>query len=80
MGKLATAIAAEVRPQGGVCTVPRFIAALPKEIRDDLQAAFAAGTPVAPIVRALKKLGHDIGAETLRRHRNGECKCDGAAR
>ena len=80
MGKLSTAIAAEVKPQGGLCTVPAFLASLPKEVRADLDEALRSVTPTAPIVRALKKLGHEIGMETLRRHRNGECKCDGRAR
>ena len=80
MGKLASAIAAEVKPSGGMCTVPGFLAALPKDVRADLDAALHDGLPVAAIVRALNKLGYTIGRDALRRHRNGDCKCDGRAR
>lgn len=79
MGKLTEAITAEIRASGGVCTVPAFLAGLPKDVRADLDAAFNAGVPVAAIVRALNKIGHQIGSDTLRRHRNGDCKCDGSA-
>ena len=75
MGQLADAIKAEARAVGGTCTVPGFVALLPKEIRADFNAAIEAGKQTAAIARALRKIGHPIGDSTLRRHRRGECAC-----
>lgn len=79
MGQLADAIKAEARVIGGTCTVPGFVAELPKEIRADFNAAIKAGEQTAKIARALRKLGHPIGDSTLRRHRRGECACGSAS-
>ena len=79
MGQLADAIKAEARVIGGTCTVPGFVAELPKEIRADFNSAIKAGVQTAQLVRGLRKLGHHIGESTLRRHRRGECSCGRAS-
>ena len=73
---LAQALAAQVSKPGPPCTVAVLIEQLPPEDVTVLTDALA--SPLwtnAKIARALKAEGHGIAAQTLGRHRKGECAC-----
>lgn len=72
--------AALATKKGPECSVAKIIAAL-----SDDDAAFLAGllndsrNPGSRIASALKAIGHDVQAQTLNRHRRGECGCRNGA-
>lgn len=73
---LAQALAAESGRPGPICTVATLLAALPPEDAATLTEALASPLYTsAKIERALRAEGHRIAAQTLGRHRKGECAC-----
>lgn len=75
MSKLAAAIADEVIGHGPNCSVAELLGRLPKDLVGDLNEALASAVPATAISRALVKLGHDMSASPLQRHRRGDCSC-----
>lgn len=60
-----------------VCTVARLIADLPDDDRVALSDALAdPGILLSAIERALRADGYEIAAQTLGRHRRGDCRCE----
>lgn len=63
---------------GGTCGIKRVLDSLDPADRDDLIAALALDPAEAmhsTIARVLKARGHEVSDHTVRRHRNGECRC-----
>jgi hypothetical protein len=76
MPKLADAIAAEATRKGPACHTSRILEKLSKADAADLRGALAdVMIPATAISRALDKLGHQLSATSLARHRRGECGC-----
>jgi hypothetical protein len=77
MSKFASALAAQTaRRSGPPCTIGTALARLPKDEAADLRAALA--DPDArhtAIARALHEIDLDIRADTVGRHRRGDCDC-----
>lgn len=78
MSSILEAIAAEQAAftKGPTCSVGQLLDALPDDERDAVASALAdPAHPYTVLSRALGKAGHKIGAETIRRHRKGDCAC-----
>lgn len=78
MSSILEAIAAEQAAfrKGPTCSAGLLLEALPADERADVEAALLdPGIPYTVLSRALGKAGHKVGAETLRRHRKGDCSC-----
>lgn len=78
MSSILDAIAVEQAAfrKGPTCSAGMLLDALPAAERDDVNAALLDnGIPYTVLSRALGKVGHKVGAETLRRHRKGDCAC-----
>lgn len=75
LGSLAQQIEAE-RPLRGGCTVSRVLNSLDPADRGVLEAALEnPAYESTAIARALKKLGVDIQAGPVQRHRRAGCRC-----
>ena len=77
MGALAGALA-EATParRGGTCHVALLLATLDAEDREAFLAALD-NRALSPkrIAAVMQDHGHDIGYNSIYRHRNGECRC-----
>ena len=73
---LSAALAANRKlVKGPTCTICTLMSGLPADDAAALQQAFNDfGFTSAAISRALKAEGHEIHANTVIRHRKGECK------
>ena len=70
-------IRAAARPIGPRCTVLIVSRELSQEDRTGLTTAIADGTiPASVIGAALRRRGHKIGDDSVRRHRTHKCGCD----
>lgn len=71
----ADEVLAHTKSQGPSCTVCDWLEQLPPKERDEYAHVLAdrsfQGTSIQ---RALKARGYTFGVDTVRRHRNGECK------
>lgn len=65
----------EIIRSGTVCRVAEVRQALVKDEQLELDAAIAGNFAATAICRALNKIGHEIGATSINRHRRGECAC-----
>jgi ribulose bisphosphate carboxylase small subunit len=73
---LSDLIAAERKSPGTKCTISTILPKLNKADAATLVAALASkDVTTAQLHRALLKAGHQIGRETVNRHRRGECSC-----
>lgn len=78
MSSILEAIATEQAAftKGPACTVGQLLDSLPDDERPAVAAALDdPSIPYTVLSRALGKAGHKIGAETIRRHRKGDCAC-----
>lgn len=78
MSSIMEAIAAEQAAfrKGPKCSVEHLLEQVPADERVDVEAAIDdPSIPLTLLSRALTKAGHKIGADTLGRHRKGDCAC-----
>lgn len=78
MSSILEAIAAEQAAfrKGPKCSVETLLDAVPTDERDDVASAIDdPSIPLTLLSRALTKAGHKIGADTIGRHRKGDCAC-----
>ena len=59
----------------GGCAYKSLYDRLPKEDQKALDEAWARNVPASLIVRALRQEGHKTSSDSVRAHRNGQCKC-----
>ena len=57
------------------CAYQTLYDSLSKEDKATLDKAWENNYPMNLIVQALRKDGHKCSADTIRMHRNGNCKC-----
>ena len=75
--KFADALAVETDRPGPKCRTGILLEELPKDDAADLRAALADPTVAGSMIaRALTKLGHPMQAQSIVRHRKGDCGCD----
>lgn len=76
VSKFAQALSVETAQPGPQCKTGTLLKRLPKDEAADLTAALAdlniAGSMIS---RALAKVGNPINAQSVVRHRKGECNC-----
>lgn len=73
---LASAIAREMQPPGPKCAVATVIKLMDPDDVATLNAALAdKDITAAAIGRALRSIGVDVSAFSVRRHQKGECSC-----
>lgn len=66
----------ETAHAGPRCMFTRILPKLADEQRGALEAAFVAeDITAAAITRVLARWGHRMDAQTVNRHRKGECRC-----
>lgn len=63
-----------IRPTG-VCGVKSLYERLDPTEQAEFTEALASHVPAAPLSQALARRGHNIGYQTISRHRRGECSC-----
>lgn len=74
MTLLAEAQAAQGRI-GGQCSVASLLERLDPTEQAELLEALNADVQAKALSRAMKDRGWDIAAQTIQRHRRGDCKC-----
>jgi hypothetical protein len=73
---LSDLIAAERKLPGTKCTISHILTKLNKADAATLTNALTdKSVTTAQLHRALLKAGHQLGRETVNRHRRGECTC-----
>jgi hypothetical protein len=72
---LLTEAQSERKKPGFSCGVLRLTESMSPEERTELAEALASTVDNAALQRALQNRGHDIGYQTLQRHRSGSCSC-----
>ena len=73
---LASAIAREMQPPGPKCAVATVMKLMDPDDVATLTAALAdKDITAAAIGRALRSIGVDVSAFSVRRHQKGECSC-----
>ncbi len=77
LGSLAKALDGTHLPVGGKCRVSKILAELDADDRAQVEAWLA--HPNVPghthVARALTAIGHRILADSVGRHRRGDCNC-----
>ncbi len=73
---LASAIAREMQPPGPKCAVATVMKLMDPDDVATLNAALSdKDITAAAIGRALRSIGVDVSAFSVRRHQKGECSC-----
>lgn len=77
--KFSEALASEeaAHRKGPPCSLGALLTEMDAEDVAALQAALASQRPHTWIARALGSIGHKVLPDTVKRHRRGECQCDG---
>lgn len=75
---LADRAKAKQSRQGPACGIAVLFASVDDTYRAEVQDMLAAhGLQATSIAAVLKEDGHTIGADSIRRHRKRQCRCDG---
>ena len=73
---LREAVMAEMRPQGGKCSVGQAREGMSPELLGELDDLLRdRAMPSAAIARALRSMNYELSESALNRHRAGDCKC-----
>lgn len=63
-------------PKGPACTIQLLLDTLDADTAEHLRGALANPHAASTaIVKALQDAGHRVSANTMQRHRRGECRC-----
>lgn len=67
-------------PAGGHCAIGRVYSAIHHELGIEVSSVFAAkvrdyDTDLPGLIDVLAAYGHDVGKQSITRHRRGDCLC-----